>query len=332
MNARPPVVSVAEAFHSKAERLGLVLDAGASGLGRGLETQSALDSHIEFVNYMSLDTPAPVQIIDPEQYHRIEEPDDVLARRVRDMFESGAVCMVVVSDDNRPPEWLVETGNQTGVCVYHSALSHSLLYERLQHRAARKLIQQTTLHGVFLSIRNVGVLITGPSGIGKSEVALDLIDRGSRLIADDVVQVYRSSPYKLTGFCPEIIRGYLEVRGLGILDISDIYGNTAVLDSHPIDLIVNLEPEARGGDGELDRLTPRVRQLTVLATSVPEVTLLVAPGRNLAVLVDAAVRTHIQFQFGKDPIKAFIDKQQKLIERRSRFGVGPGENDDPGEV
>lgn len=320
MNAATRRVTVAEAFHNKAERLGLVLDGGASGLGRGLQTHPALDSHVEFVNYLDLDHPAPVQIIDPGESARLAHPEDALGRSIRDLFESGRVAMVVFSDDVTPPEWLVESGNQTGVCVYHSPLSHSLLYERLQHRAARKLIQQTGLHGVLMSIRNVGVLITGPSGIGKSEVALDLIDRGSRLVADDVVQVYRSSPYKLTGFCPELIRGYLEVRGLGILDIADIFGNTAVLDSHPIDLIVNFESDP--GDGELDRLSPRIRQCTILATSVPEITLLVAPGRNLAVLVDAAVRTHIQFQFGKDPVKSFIDKQQRLIERRRTFEVG----------
>src|SRR5690606_27184783 len=193
VNAATRRVTVAEAFPNKAERLGLVLDGGASGLGRGLETHPALDSHVEFVNYLDLDHPAPVQIIDPGESARLAHPDDALGRSIRNLFESGRVAMVVFSDDVPPPEWLVESGNQTGVCVYHSPLSHSLLYERLQHRAARKLIQQTGLHGVLMSIRSVGGLITGPSGIGKSEVALDLIDRGSRLVADDVVQVYRSA-------------------------------------------------------------------------------------------------------------------------------------------
>ncbi len=320
MNAAAKPISVAEAFHGKAERLGLVLAAGANGLGRTLDPAPALAARVDFVDYLDLDHPAPVQIVDPDRHDRLVDPSADDARQVWRLFESGAVAMVVISDERRAPAWLLETGNQTGVCIYHSALSHSQLYERLQHRAARKLIQLTSLHGVFLSIRNVGVLITGPSGIGKSEVALDLIDRGSRLVADDVVQVYRSSPYKITGFCSELIRGYLEVRGLGILDIADIYGNTAVMDSSPIDLIVHLEPEKPGIRDAHGRLTPRIRQCTILATSVPEITLKVAPGRNLAVLVDAAVRTHIQFQFGKDPVKAFVDKQQKLIERRNRAG------------
>jgi HPr kinase/phosphorylase len=321
MNGHHSPVTIAEAFHGKADRLGLALIAGANGLGRELQRQSALESHVEFVNYLDLDHPTLVQLVDPTRHARLVEPTEHWVQRVRHMFESGAVAMLVISDELSAPSWLLDTGNQTGVCIYRSTLSHSQLYERLQHRAARKLIQQTSLHGVFMSLRNVGVLITGPSGIGKSEVALDLIDRGGRLIADDIVQVYRSSPFKITGFCPELIRGYLEVRGLGILDIADVYGNTSVMDSNPIDLIVNLEPERPGMNEQLDRLSPSIRQCTILATSVPQITLLVAPGRNLAVLVDAAVRTHIQFQFGKDPIKAFIDKQQKLIERRNRLGV-----------
>ncbi len=322
MNAARQPVTIAEAFHGKADRLGLVLDAGANGLGRALERAPALSSPVEFVDYLDLDHPTVVQIIDPDRHVALTEPADDRARQVWRVLENGEIAVIVISDDRRAPGWLMDLCNQTGVCLYHSALSHSQLFERLQHRAARKLIQQTSLHGVFLSIRNVGVLITGPSGIGKSEVALDLLERGARLVADDVVQVYRSSPFKISGYCSELIRGYLEVRGLGILDIADIYGNTAVMDSSPIDLIVNLEPEKPGVDSDLDRLTPRIRQCNILATSVPEISLLVAPGRNLAVLVDAAVRTHIQFQFGKDPVKAFIDKQQKLIERRQRAGLG----------
>lgn len=322
MSNRPTRISVADAFHNKAERLGLVLDAGAGGLGREIELLPALEPDIDLVDYLNLERPTIVQIVDPNAHAALTSGDDELARRLRRVFEDGAVALLVLSDGARAPEWLLETGNQTGVCIYHSPLSHSLLFERLQHRAARKLIQQTTLHGVFMSIRNVGVLITGPSGIGKSEVALDLIDRGSRLVADDVVQVYRSSPFKITGFCPELIRGYLEVRGLGILDIADIYGNTAVLDSKAVDLIVNLEPDLPGANEHLDRLTPRIRQYTILATSVPEISLLVAPGRNLAVLIDAAVRTHIQFQFGKDPVKEFVDRQQRLIERRNSLARG----------
>ncbi|GJL81541.1 MAG: HPr kinase/phosphorylase [marine bacterium B5-7] len=320
MKTRPSGISIADAFHSKADRLGLVLNAGANGLNRLITALPEPETHSDYVDYLSLDKPSPVQIVDPAWHDRLNSSDDRLARRLRQLMEAGDIAMIVVSDDLEPTQWLLETGNQTAVCIYRSSLSHSLLFERLQHRAARKLARQTTLHGVFMSIRDVGVLISGPSGIGKSEVALDLIDRGSRLIADDALKVFRYSPYKLTGFCPEIIRGYLEVRGLGILDIADIYGNTAVLDSKPIDLITNLEPDPPGTYPHLDRLTPRIRQRTILGISVPEITLQVAPGRNLAVLIDAAVRTHIQFQFGKDPVKAFVDKQQRRIEIRDRLG------------
>ncbi len=314
----PANISIGEIFHGKSERLGLVLDAGANGLSRTLPCVPALTSQLHVVDYLSTEHPVPVQIIAPERHADLVHANDRLAETIRGMLERGDIAMLVASDGLELPAWLRDTGNQTGVCIYRSTLSHSMLFERLQHRAARKLIEPTTLHGVLLSIRNVGVLVSGPSGIGKSEVALDLVNSGHRLVADDAVLLYRSSPYKVTGFCPELLRGYLEVRGLGILDIADIYGNTAVLESQAVDLIVRLERETRPQPDD-DRLMPRIRQFTILDTSIPEITLTVAPGRNLAVLIEAAVRTHIQFQFGKDPIKAFINKQELLMARRRRL-------------
>ncbi len=312
-------VSIAELFHSKANRLGLTLVAGANGLSRTLSSIPALESTIRVVGYLDAGNPLSVQIINPDLHGRLLKCGKGTLQEFRQLFERGEIAVAVVSDNLCVPEWLLETGNQTGVCIYQSPLAHSFLYERLQHRTSRKLIRKTSLHGVFMSIRNVGVMITGPSGIGKSEVALDLISSGHRLVADDVIQVFRSSPYKLTGFCPELLRGYLEVRGLGILDIADIFGNTAVLDSLPVDLIVRLERDCPTTALNLDRLTPGIKQCTILETSLPEITLLVAPGRNLAVLIEAAVRTHIQYQFGKDPVRAFVEKQQRLIENRKRL-------------
>lgn len=312
-------VTVAEVVHARAERIGLTLVAGANGLSRELPLAAPHESDTDAVGYLDVNRPVAIQIVDPKIHAALSAKDSTLPRDVRRLFERRELAVVVVGDELPIPGWLVDSGNQTGVCIYRSSLSHSMLYERLQHRAARKMIAKTTLHGVLMSIKNVGVLITGPSGIGKSEVALELVNRGHRLVADDVVQVYRSSSYKISGFCPELIRGYLEIRGLGVLDIADIFGNTAILDSLPIDIVLRLERDGAGADAEFDRLRPRIRHRSILETNVPEITLLVAPGRNLAILIEAAVRTHIQYQFGKDPVKAFIDKQRKLIENRDRL-------------
>ncbi|MFT5112799.1 MAG: HPr kinase/phosphorylase [Parasphingorhabdus sp.] len=313
-------LTVAELFHSKSERLGMKLEAGANGLRRTIARLAMPESEISTIGYWSTGSISPVRIIRPDDLDRLSaaSADDDRNTLLR-CSENDEVTVFVVSDDLGAPDWLLDICNKTDVCIYRSSLSHSLLFERLLHRVARKLLENVTLHGVLMSIMNVGVLIQGASGIGKSEVALDLINRGHRLVADDAVQLYRSSPYKIRGYCPELIRGYLEVRGLGILDITDMFGNTAVQDSLAVDLAVHLTSDDQEFMQDMDRLTPKVSQLKVLDVSIPEIHLLVAPGRNLSVLVEAAVRTHIQHQFGRDPVKEFIDKQQQLIERRNRL-------------
>ena len=311
-------LTIAELFHAKSERLGMKLVAGEAGLQRSLAKLSLPESEITTIGYWSPKANSPVQILRPDSLIELGETGaDKARRQLRKSCEDGIISLLVASDGTDIPAWLNDIGNHTGVCLYSSSLSHSLLFERLLHRVARKLLQNVTVHGVLMSIMNVGVLISGASGIGKSEVALDLINRGHRLVADDAVQLYRSSPFKLRGYCSDLIRGYLEVRGLGILDIADMFGNTAVQDSLALDLAVRLTEYDQSFSE--DRLTPKVSQFKALDVSVPEIQLLVAPGRNLSVLVEAAVRTHIQHQFGRDPVKEFIDKQQQLIEQRNRL-------------
>ena len=314
----PAEISIADLFHSKQERLGLQLISGEAGLSRKLARLTMPESDTATVGYFADDARYPVLILRPTTLQTLNETPD-LQQHVLKGCQSGLFTVVVVSDSQVVPGWLENIGEQAGVCIYQSSLSHSLLFERLLHRVSRKLLENVTLHGVLMSIMNVGVLITGPCGIGKSEIALDLINRGHRLVADDAVQLYRSSPYKITGYCSELIRGYLEVRGLGILDIADMFGNTAVQDSLAVDLSVKLTADREEFDRGMDRLTPKVSQLRVLDVQIPEIHLLVAAGRNLSVLVEAAVRTHIQHQFGRDPVKEFIDKQQKLIDRRNQL-------------
>lgn len=313
---RENTVTVEEVIHDKATRLGLALRAGEDGLSRTLTMWPAQSAEIRATGYLEVHEITPFLIIGPETLAALAANDHERQQLLSRQFASGSLAAVFVSDDLDVPGWLLDKGNQHRVCIYSSAISHSMLYERLQHRAVRKLLRKTSLHGVFLSVRNVGTLIQGPSGIGKSEVALDLINRGHRLIADDVVRIYRSSPYKISGYCPELLRGHLEIRGLGILDIADIFGYTAIMDSMPVDLIVQLEYDEAGRGPIPDRLNPLIRNRDILETSVPEITIRVAPGRNIAILIEAAVRTHIQYQFGKDPVQAFVDKQQNLLNRR----------------
>ena len=168
-----------------------------------------------------------------------------------------------------------------------------------------------------MEIMSIGVLITGPSGIGKSELALDLITRGHRLVADDAPQFSRIAPDIINGTCPEALIDFLEVRGLGIINIRKLYGNTAIKSNKYLRLIVRLEPMSEEQMLKLDRLEGSHRLLKVLDIDVPEITLPVAPGRNLAILLEAAARNHGLRLGGYNASEAFITNQQEMIDNQN---------------
>jgi len=182
---------------------------------------------------------------------------------------------------------------------------------------SRVLAESTTLHGVFLDVLEMGVLITGASAIGKSELALELISRGNGLVADDIVELYRISPDTVEGRCPAVLRDFLEVRGIGVLNIRTIFGETAVRPRKLLKLIVHLEDHGNETFSELDRLKVDANFQEVLGVPIRRVTIPVAAGRNLAVLVEAAVRNFVLNQRGIDSTMEFIERQQKLMEEDS---------------
>jgi HPr kinase/phosphorylase len=181
---------------------------------------------------------------------------------------------------------------------------------------ARALAESTTTHGVFLDVLGMGVLIKGDSGVGKSELALELISRGSGLIADDVVELYRVGPETVEGRCPELLRNFLEVRGLGVLNIRTIFGEAALRPRKNLKLIVQLERMSPSGARAEERLPLTASHEPMLGVDIRKVTLPVAAGRNLAVLTEAAVRNYVLQLRGVDSTEEFIARQAQRMEGR----------------
>jgi HPr kinase/phosphorylase len=169
------------------------------------------------------------------------------------------------------------------------------------------------MHGVFLDVLGVGVLLTGGSGVGKSELALELISRGSGLIADDVVELYRVGPESIEGRCPPLLRDFLEVRGLGVLNIRTIFGEAALRPRKNVKLIVHLERPSGSDPALLERLPLKPGTEQLMDVRIPRVTIPVAAGRNLAVLTEAAVRNHVLQMRGIDSTREFIERQAQAI-------------------
>lgn len=225
---------------------------------------------------------------------------------------SGQTSLVIIASGMGPPADLETAAGDSHTPLLSSTLSGNEVIENLRHYLTSYFADKITLHGVFMEVMGTGVLITGESSIGKSELALELLTRGHRLIADDATEFCRVAPDTLLGSCPEMLRDFLEVRGLGILNVRAMFGASAIMQHRNLRLIVDLQDIEQLT--EMDRLQGSRRMRKIQDVEIPEITLPVGPGRNLAVLLEAAVRNHILNAKGYDASQAFIDRQKRRLE------------------
>ncbi|HUV22203.1 MAG TPA: HPr(Ser) kinase/phosphatase [Gammaproteobacteria bacterium] len=225
----------------------------------------------------------------------------------------GPVCVIICSQDNPLPQAMVQLCERQDIAVLQSALSDSELLDNTRHLLARALAETTTEHGVFLEVYSLGVFITGKSAVGKSELALALISQGHRLIADDVALFSRSVPDTVEGSSPRLLTDFMEVRGLGIVNVRAMFGANSLKRNMPLSLIINMVAMGKKNKTDFDRLGNQQNTRTILGLEFPEITLPVAPGRNLAVLVEAAARNHLLQTDGYDAAQDLIARQNQAI-------------------
>lgn len=220
---------------------------------------------------------------------------------------------LIVADGCEIPHLVQAVCEQGGVALLRSPLPSASIIDLLRGYLGRQLAEKISIHGVFMDVLGLGVLITGDSGVGKSELALELISRGHGLVADDIVEIARIGPEMLEGRCPELLRDFLEVRGLGVINIRTIFGETACRRKMKVKLVVHLQ-KPTPGIPEATRLPLDEQTQEMLGVPIRRVILPVAAGRNLAVLLEAAVRTTILLLRGIDANREFIERQRRAIE------------------
>jgi HPr kinase/phosphorylase len=307
-----PRLSVQQLFDGRRERLGLEWSAGRAGAAREFTGDMLHKPGVGLIGHLNLIHPLLAQVLGRREVEYLEE----LAPAVREQTAASicrddTVC-VILADGVDPPRALAECADRTGTAVLKSSEPSQHVINVLRPYMQQELGEVTTLHGVMLDVLEIGVLITGESSIGKSELALELVSRGHGLVADDVVELQQIGPETVQGRCPPLLRDFLEVRGLGVLNIRSIFGETAVRPRKALRLIVHLEM-AEAGRERSDRLDPRAGTQEILGVEIPTVTLAVAPGRNLAVLVEAAVRNHILLTRGINSTREFIARQEQAM-------------------
>jgi len=225
--------------------------------------------------------------------------------------------VIIVADGSTPPDRLVAMCDRADIPLFVTQESAGHVIDVVRDYLGQLFADRITRHGVFMDILGLGVLLTGESGLGKSELGLELISRGHGLVADDAVDLYRVSQTSLEGRCPELLMNLLEVRGIGLLDIKAIFGETAVRRKMRLKLIVHLVRKETM-EREFERLPYEPLYEDILGVPVRKVVIAVDAGRNLAVLVEAAVRNTILQLRGIDTYDEFIQRHQRAMERGAR--------------
>jgi len=307
-------VSIDQLYVENQQRLGLIWLVGRQGGNRVLTGETSLKPTIGQVGHMNFIHPFRVQIIGAAEAAYLRGlPEDALQSSIGRLFTIELAAIIVANGEDVPAHLLDEC-DRHHIALMTSPQPSPHIVDLIRLYLSRVLAESTTLHGVFLDVLEMGVLITGASAIGKSELALELISRGNGLVADDIVELFRISPDTIEGRCPPILKDFLEVRGIGVLNIRTIFGETAVRPRKLLKLMVNLEDHSDEQFSELDRLQVDATYQEILGVPIRKVTIPVAAGRNLAVLVEAAVRNFVLNQRGIDSTKELIERQQKLME------------------
>ncbi len=299
---------------SELDDLLLKLVTGDDGLDRVILRPRVQKPGLAFAGYYEYIKPWRVQIIGESETKYLQSlPPRLREKRVRDVAGLEVSCFIVTKGIIPLDEFRHECEKRS-VPLFSTVAMSSTTINRTTYFLEETMAPRVTMHSGLLDVYGIGVLLIGDSGIGKSECALDLIYRGHRLIADDMVVVRRHPNDVLLGYSSDLLRHHMELRGIGIIDIKDLFGVSSTRDVKPIDLVVKLEKWVEGT--EYDRLGIAGETYELLGVSKPYVRLPVASGRNLALLVEIAARNHLMKLQGYDSAREFTRRIDEQIARQ----------------
>jgi len=297
-------------FEDNRETLRLEWLAGVAGAANPLITAASAGlASPDLVGYLNPIHPDRLHVLGHAEIRYYNEMEPARWEHYARELKDGGPIGLIIAEGLAPPEPLRSTAESANLPMLRSTLPAATIIEVLRMYFAKLLARHCTMHGVFMDVLGMGVLISGESSVGKSELGLELISRGHGLVADDVVDFSRASPDTVEGRCPHLLANLLEVRGLGLLDIKAIFGETAVRRKMKLRLIVELR--RYGGADTFERLPLEGQSEDVLGLPIRKVLIPVASGRNLAVLTEAAVRNTILQLRGIDTMGDFLQRQQR---------------------
>jgi HPr kinase/phosphorylase len=322
--AEPGGVTVATVLRdlSESRALDLELLAGADGLERRITIPHTQKTGLALSGFDAYLRPGRVLVFGRSELHYLETLTAAdRSAALRRIFSHDLPCLLVTGDADAPPEALVEA-DRARVPLLKTRATTPDAMSRLSAALDTYLAARGIVHGVLMDILGLGVLVIGESGIGKSECALDLVVRGHRLVADDTVELRCRAQSFLIGTCPSITRNHMEIRGLGLINVQDLFGVASTRSSKRVELVVQLERWEHGR--EYDRLGLDEEFYEMLGARIPLIRMPVAPGRNVAILVEVAARNQLLRTRGHHAAR-------RLVARLNEHLAGHGPESDGGE-
>ena len=313
---KPSSISAEALFEAHREAMHWEWIAGHAHPERHFDENAVRDarSAADLVGYLNYVHPYRVQIVGRREVAYLFACDGDDQERRISRIVTLEPPVLIVADGELPPPRLVAMCDRAEIPLFKTAESAGHVIDVVRNYLAQLFAERTTRHGVFMDILGLGVLLTGESGLGKSELGLELVSRGHGLVADDAVDLYRVSQTSLEGRCPELLLNLLEVRGIGLLDIKAIFGETAVRRKMRLHLLVHLVRKETM-DRDFERLPYEPLYEEILGIPVRKVVIAVDAGRNLAVLVEAAVRNTVLQLRGIDTYQEFIKRHQNAMDQ-----------------
>lgn len=290
-------LSVEDFYRKFGEKLSIELVCGEKGLGKRIISPSAQKPGLRMTEQDIRLEEGNIQILGGTEISYLNGfPESRRKRIIGNLISADTPCFIL-SGGYRPDELFSRQFERKRAPLFTTPLGTGKFITVLNELLAEEFATRMTVHGVLMDVHHVGVLILGKSGIGKSECAVDLIIQGSKLIADDVVEIRKIGSQKLVGIGPENIRYLMEVRGIGIVNIKDLFGTTCVMERREIDMVIELD--RWDSEKEYDRLGLDSKTYSILDIELPYTVLPVSPGRNMASVIDIAVRNHILKETGR---------------------------------
>jgi HPr kinase/phosphorylase len=321
-HGRRPTVTVRSLFSEEGTQCSFELVAGKTGLQRRILAPRIQKPGLALAGYVQQIHPGRVQVIGNPELSYLQSMPPLAAQRAVERICAEEIACFIVTNGADVPTVLRRSADKYRVALLRTPVKSAVLIRAVTGWLEEKLAPRVTVHGVLVQVFGLGVLIVGKSGIGKSEAALDLVAHGHRLVADDVVEVAAVSPLVLKGRSPSLAQHLMEVHGLGIINIRELFGTLATADEQQIDLVVELVEWT----ATIDRLGLEDQRYAILQVAVPVVRLPVRPGRNLAILIEVAARNQTLKARGHHAAREFAAVVNREIRRATRPSGGTRAN------